>query len=187
MRGSSNKRKLLKYFVALVVLVVVGFVIRLLLLPSSASVNQSSKTSLKPALSVKQIQKDFPISLSNGKGEEILGLVMQLESVEIRDEIIVKGQKASSVEGRSFLVVNIKLKNSLEQAVEINSKDYLRLGVSENEWLAPDIHNDPVLVQAISTKPTRVAFPVNSDLRKFSLQLGEIAGDKEKLEIDFTQ
>src|SRR3989344_690054 len=182
----KNRRKLLVYFIVLVVLIAVGIVVKNSLSATSTP-NQSGKMTIKAATANKQLDKKFKIALKDGKGEEIDGIPMRLENIEIRDEIIVQGQKANSVVGRSFLVVNMKVVNALPQAVEVNTKDYLRLGVNENEWLAPDIHNDPVLVQAISTKPTRVGFPVDSGLTHFTLQLGEIAGEKEKVEIDFTQ
>jgi hypothetical protein len=52
-----------------------------------------------------------------------------------------------------------------------------------SELLAPDIHNDPVEVQAISTKPTRVGFPINDTDKKLTLFIGEINGQKDKVEL----
>lgn len=182
-----DRQKYIKYFIAIIALIALGLVVRALFSSRATSVEETTKMTLKAATADKQLAKEFKISLKDEKGEDVEGITMRLENVEIRDEIIVQGQKANSVAGRSFLVVNLKLVNSLQQAVEINTKDYLRLSVNENEWLAPDIHNDPVLVQAISTKPTRVAFPVDAGLTRFTLQLGEITGDKEKVEIDFSQ
>jgi len=187
-RGSLINRKLTRYLVIIVVIIIVGLLVRNFFASVDNSSNKSeNRPTLKGFIASKELQRDFPINLKDKEGEKIEGVKMRVENVELRDEIIVQGQKATSVSGRSFLVVNIKLVNELKQAVEVNTKDYLRLGVSEQEWLAPDIHNDPVLIQAISTKPTRVAFPVDSNLRRFTLQVGEITGDKEKVEIDFTQ
>lgn len=188
MRGSLDKRKYFKYAIVLIVVLAAAAIIRSVLVSGDTSIDQSQeKTTLDAPVANKELQKEISVKLVDEAGKEIGGVLMRLENVEMRDEIIVRGQKFNSVPGRTFLVINMKLVNSLTQAVEINTKDYLRLGVSENEWLAPDIHNDPVTVQAISTKPTRVAFPVDSNLRRFSLQLGEISGEKEVLEIDFTQ
>lgn len=182
-----NKRRYAKYLVAAVSIIGVGFLARNLLALGDNSSSQTTKTILKAATANVEIQKDYQVSVLNEDGEEVDGVLMRLENAEVRDEIIVQGQKANSVAGRAFLVINMKLVNELEQAVEINTKDYLRLGISEAEWFAPDIHNDPVLVQAISTKPTRVAFPVDGGLRKFSLKVGEISGEKETVEIDFSK
>ncbi len=186
--GSLNKKKIFKIVGALAFIFVLFVVARSVFSGASSEATGNSSV-LKSATVNKELGKEVGISIKDEDGEEVEKVTMRLENIELRDEIIVKGQKASSVSGRSFLVVNIKLSNSLEQGVEINTKDYLRLGsgTEPTEWLAPDIHNDPVLVQAISTKPTRVAFPVNADERKFVLQIGEIAGDKEKVELDLTQ
>jgi hypothetical protein len=185
--GNFNKRKTIKYFVILLVVLGAGLLVRSLFTTAGSSgIQANEQLSLKPMRASKELGKEVQISIKDSNGEEVDKVTMRLENVELRDEIIVKGQKATSVNGRSFLVINLKLSNPLEQGIEINTKDYLRLGEGQepNDWLAPDIHNDPVLVQAISTKPTRVGFPVNSDSRVFVLQIGEIAGDKEKVQID---
>ncbi len=188
MRGSlSTKRKFVRYLIVIAVIIASGAFVSLILSSRGNSSGTEKKEVLKSANAIKDIQKEFSISLLDEKGKEINGVTMRLENVELREEIIVQGQKASSLPGRAFLVVNMKIVNSLSQAIEVNTKDYLRLEMKENEWLAPDIHNDPVLVQAISTKPTRVAFPVDSNLNRFALQVGEIKKDKEKLEIDFSK
>ena len=166
---------------------VVGLIVRNSFAAGSSSIGAGEeKTVLADAIASKELNKEAPVVITDENGEDLKGVKMKIDNVELRGEIIVKGQKATSVAGRGFLVVNIKLINELEQAVEIQTKDYFRLGENgtDKEWLAPDIHNDPVLVQAISTKPTRIAFPVNVNTRKFILQIGEITGNKEKVEVD---
>lgn len=179
--------RFIKYFIFVLVIFVIAIAVKALS-ASSAPSSTSSKVQLKEAVATKPVSKDINIIIADEDGEELDPVTMRIDNVELREEIIVQGQKATSVEGRGFLVVNLKLVNPLESGVEINTKDYLRLGENDsNEWLAPDIHNDPVVIQAISTKPTRVAFPVNIETRRFSLQVGEIAGEKEIIEIDFNK
>ena len=69
--------------------------------------------------------------------------------------------------------------------IKINTKDFIRLSVNnnQNEWLAPDLHNDPVEVQAISTKNTRLGFPVNESDKNLVLQVGEIEGYKQQISL----
>jgi len=187
---SGRRLKYFKYVLILVVVLILGVIVKnALSSPGTSSSQAGEKMVLNSVISEKYIGKDLAIPLKDENGEEVSSLTMRIENVELRDEIIVQGQKATSVAGRGFLVVNLKLVNNLEQSVEVNTKDFLRLGLSgqeEAEWLAPDIHNDPVLIQAISTKPTRVAFPVDIERRQYVLQVGEIVGEKEKLEIDFS-
>lgn len=182
----GGKAKYIKYFVIIIVLLGIGIIIKNALTPSTESAKiASDKVQIKAAIATKELNKDIQIPVANEDSEDV-ALTMRIETLELRDEIIVQGQKATSVAGRSFLVVNLKLINPLEQGVEVNTKDYLRLEEDgKDEWLAPDIHNDPVLIQAISTKPTRLAFPIDAKARKFKLQIGEISGEKEVVEINF--
>ena len=72
------------------------------------------------------------------------------------------------------------------QAIEIDSKDYVRLSVNNSdEWLAPEIHNDPVEVQAISVKNTRLGFTINAKNESLKLLVGEIDKDKQEIELNF--
>lgn len=118
-------------------------------------------------------------------GGETRQLKYTLTDYEITDTIIVNGKTASSVSGRAFLIIDIKLDNPLENAVQINTKDYLRLSVNNSQsWVAPDIHNDPVEIQPISGKLTRLGFPINESDSGFSLQIGELSGPKEVITLD---
>lgn len=130
-------------------------------------------------------EKQFPIK--NDKGEELAKLKFVIENAELRDQLVVKGKKATAVKGRTFLVVNLKITNDYSKAIEINTRDYIRLSVNgnENEWMAADMHNDPVAIQASSTKNTRLAFPINESDKNLKLRFGEIKGEKETIDLKF--
>lgn len=179
-----NKNSLIFLGIIVLSLIAIFFLIGSKL--KSPSPISGQKTQVKDAKAVTGINQEFSFPLKDDKGKEVSRIKFFIENAEIRDEIIVRGQKATSARGRTFLILNLKLTNDLNQSVEINTKDYLRLGLSskENEWLAPDIHNDPVSVQAISTKYTRVGFAVNEGEKSFKLQIGEINGEKVVLDIN---
>jgi hypothetical protein len=114
------------------------------------------------------------------------GLTYTLVSAEQRNTIIINGQQATAAPGKVFFILNLKLKNDSNQDVVLNARDFIRLNVNNNaDWLAPDIHNDPVTVQAISTKMTRVGFPLNTKDAGFRLQVGEIKGPKTVVPVNF--
>jgi hypothetical protein len=145
---------------------------------SKQSGNQTVQTPTSKAL--QKIDKTFIFSFDNSKFAYVI------ESAELQDEIILKGQVATAVKGKSFLILNIKIRNDNKVAFEINTRDFIRLTVnSTNDKLAADIHNDPVLVQAISTKPTRLGFPIKNTDEHLVLYVGEIEGKKQEIVINF--
>lgn len=127
-----------------------------------------------------KINKTYSFPLKDQTGKEVSKFTYEVQNAELRDEILVKGQRATAVKGRTFLIVNLKITNNYDKDIQLNVKDFLRLISSKSpEKLAPDIHNDPVEVQAISTKYTRVGFPINDNDKDLSLQIGEITGTKD--------
>lgn len=160
---------------------------------SPANVNLASnlqKENLKPQLNqpkaTTDINKEFEFSLKNDAGREEGKIIYTLETADLRNEIIIKGQKATAVSGKEFLIINLKIKNDQNKEVTINSRDYIRLSAKDNTgWIAPDIHNDPVVVQPISTKYTRLGFAVDEINKSFKLQIGEINKDKTIVDLLF--
>ncbi len=126
--------------------------------------------------SVKEVNREFSFNLKNKEKTKIKYLI---ESAETVSEITVKGEKVKTLPGKSFLILNLKITNEGKQGIQMNCRDFVRLSLADREeWLAPDIHNDPVEVQAISTRYTRLGFPVPSGERKFTVKMGEIEGEK---------
>lgn len=192
--SSRNIKKFLKKspFIPVVILaVVVVFIISILFRAVTGSnnstvlsANQSSKAESPKTKADQKINKDFTFALKDENGKDVSKLKYTVENVQLQDEIIVKGERALAVEGRTFLIINLKITNDFKQSVQINSRDYLRLSANKStERLAPDIHNDPVEVQALSTKYTRVGFPINETDKDLMLQVGELTGPKESIKL----
>jgi regulatory protein YycI of two-component signal transduction system YycFG len=179
-RGSTKIKSL---FIVGIVLLIVGVGLYFFFNRNNNSTGQGSQSSASAARATENVNKDFNFPISKEKDANTLK--MTIEKAEFVDEIVVKGQKASAVPGRTFLILSVKLMNPSEQTIKMDTRNYVRLSVNKNdsEFLAPEIHNDPVEIQAISTKLTRLGFPVNTTDRDFVLQVGEIKGDKEKIEL----
>lgn len=172
-----------KFYIGLIVVLVLFLLARSISSPS----NSSGKIQVSPASETQSINKEFSFPLTNSEGEEISKIKFNLQDAELRDQIIVKGQRATAVEGRTFLILNLKITNDYDKSLEIDTRDYIRLSINgnEEEWIAPDIHNDPVEVQAQATKYTRVGFPINVSDESLKIRVGEIDGKKDTLDLSF--
>lgn len=133
------------------------------------------------------INKEFIFPLRDSSSIEVGKIKYTIENAQLMDEIIIKGQRATAIEGKTFLIINLKLTNELDQPIKINTRDYIRLIIDKNEQdlIAPDIHNDPVEIQPISTKLTRVGVPLDENFKTIQLKIGEINGEKTTLDINF--
>lgn len=137
------------------------------------------------AIAQQELNKVFNFSLKDQTGKEISKITYKIMNATLQDEIIVQGRRNVAVQGRVFLIMNLKIDNNYQQGIRINSRDYVRLKVNNSsEFLAPEIHNDPVEVQAISTKYTRIGFAINETDKNLVLQTGEINGPKETITLD---
>ena len=185
-KGSNYKPYLIG--IAVIVVVVVLLVKFNPFSNGSSAVAGASKTAIKDAIATQDLNREFKFPLKNEKGETLGEIKYVIENAEIRDEIVVKGKKASAVSGRTFMILNLKITNDTNQTISMNTKDYVRLFVNgnDNEPLSPSIHNDPVVVDAISVKPTRIGFAINETDTQLKIKIGEIQGEKQEvlLELD---
>lgn len=184
----KRPKKILPLVIPVILLVIVGLVLFQAFRPDTQSSAATPNTESKDVvIDSQELNKVYDFPLLDGNGEEIGSFSYEVQKAELRNEIIVQGQRASAVEGRVFLIVNLKLKNNLTQGLEINSRDYIRLSANDNkdDLLAPEIHNDPVEVQAISSKFTRLGFAINETDTNLVLIIGEIDGEKQEIELKF--
>ena len=183
-RYNFPKKKFSK--ILFILLLLVSLILAVRAVYSFLGGGSSQKSQVLGAKASETINKELTFPLRNEQGEEVSRISYMVEKAELMDQILVRGEKATAISGRTFLILTIKIKNDFDRSIEINTKDYIRLKIIGNdELLAPDIHNDPVTVQAISTKYTRVGFPINDSDRQLTLQLGEINGPKESIEVKF--
>lgn len=175
--------KLIKLSLIIVAIFVVLFIGIKIITPKSTP--KSSVQGMSTSQKHEDINKEFTFPVGADPVNQIK-MKFVVQSVELNNQIVIQGQPATAVPGRTFLIVNLKITNDFNESININTRDYVRLTVNKNEGelLAPDIHNDPVEVQAISTKYTRVGFPVNTTDNNFVLQIGEIKGDKQKIDLN---
>lgn len=190
-RMNGISRKKLSQILLLILLIVIGGLgLKTVINRKGVGANvEDRRIEVQGAKSNIDINKEFEFPLRNDNGEEVSTIKYRILNVELRDEIVVKGQKATAVKGRTFLIMNLKISNEYNQAIQMNTRDYVRLTLNNNEEerLAPDIHNDPVEIQAISTKFTRIGFPINDTDKNLKLHVGEITGEKKVIDLNYSK
>lgn len=136
-------------------------------------------------IATQELNKGFQFPLVDEKGKEVARISYVVESANLQDAFVFQGKLAKAVKGRTFLIFNLKITNPYNKTIQINSKDYLRVKLNgSNEQLASEIHNDPVEIQANSTKYTRIGLPINDTDKNIILIVGELQGKKETINLN---
>lgn len=140
-----------------------------------------------PALKVQTqaLNNEYLFPLKDYEGNEVTQVRYLLKQYEFTKEVSVNFQKATITNDKIVLVFDIEITNDSNSAFEIIARDYLRLSVNgTDKWLAPDMHTDPVEVRPHSTKETKVGFTINETDSNIKLQVGELEGEKDIIEIN---
>lgn len=185
----KNKKTNTAFYLPLAIIVIVILVLLFFVFRNttalSTTYNDDQRIDVQKPKATQTLNKNFSFPLKDDKGKEVSKIKYTLLTAELRNEIIVKGKEATAVKGRTFLILNLKITNDFDKTITINTRDYVRLIVNNNnEKLAPDIHNDPVEIQADSTKYTRVGFPIDDTDKNLTLIVGEINGPKQTIKLN---
>ncbi len=187
-----NKKHLKIIFPVVIGIIVLGVLVSLIRsLPDAKSqpATSSNNVTAPDALATINLDKKFSFPLKDDKGAVVGNFDYVIQSAALQKQIIVQGQRATAINGRVFMILNLKITNNLKKTIQLNTRDYIRLITVSggSEQLAPDIHNDPVEVQAISTKFTRVGVALDEkDAKKtIHLKVGEIDGTKQNIDLNF--
>lgn len=180
---SRNKKILLAVSSIIAVTLMAGMVLK----NKPSSTSKDKRITIQGPKAETKINRDFSFPIKDEKGRKVTTMVMYLDTAQLRDEIIVKGQKAYPVQGKTFLILDMRIKNDFDKPLEIRARDFFRLVVNgkETDKLAADIHNDPVNIQPLSTKQTRLGFFIKDTDKNLSLFVGELTGKKTKVPILF--
>lgn len=165
-----------------VVAIIVFSVLTFLLSSHSQPISPVASTFSK----VYTLNKDFTFPITDDKGTVLTTFQYAVVSLQRQNSIILQGQPAEAVADKTFLIVTVKITNPSQQSMQINSKDFVRFRLDNTkEWLAPEIYNDPLTVQAISTKYTRLGITIPQTVKKVTLQVGTISGNKASIPVNF--
>lgn len=179
------------YIGGFLVLLIVAFFIGRQFSPSSslgAITNGDGREEAPTPVATQGINKEFKFPLVDEEGKELAKITYFLESANLQDSFIYQGSKATAVKGRTFLIFDLKITNPFDKTIEVNARDYIRIKMNgTDEQLAPEIHNDPVEIQANSTKYTRIGLPINETDKDIILLVGELNGEKQTIKLNLSR
>src|SRR3989344_1417820 len=92
--------------IILTILGIIVFVIIIIIFKGSqgTTASKSSKPVAPVSLSKQEINKEFTFPIKDAGGKEISKVKLFVENASIQDDILVKGQRARAVQGRTFLI-----------------------------------------------------------------------------------
>lgn len=186
----SNIKRNHFVYALLAVLFIGTFLAGRFLAPNSGGFASSGdiREDVPAPVATQELNKSFSFPLLDQNGKEVAKIQYTLESANLQDAFVYQGKLAKAVKGRTFLIFNLKITNPYDKTIQINSKDYLRVRMgNSNEQLAPEIHNDPVEIQANSTKYTRIGLPINDTEKNINVTIGELNGKKETVSLNLSR
>lgn len=110
---------------------------------------------------------------------------MTITTANMTDSILVQGQTASARNGKTFLVVYADLQNNYQVALYATPLDLLRLVRPDGKRIAPSVSQGNVEIRPLSVKTTNVGFVVEPNEKSFTIEVGEIDGPKQAVQINF--
>ena len=185
--GKFPVKKRYLIIIGLIFIAIIAVIIYSLFHNKSNTALAQSQPSLAPALVTKDVNKTYSFPIKDSSGKQVSQFMYEIQQAELRNEIVVRGQKAAAVDGKTFLILDIKLVNNYDQAIDVNTRNFVRFGVDGDtkDLQAADIHNDPVNVQAKSTKYTKIALTVSSNTKKVDHYVGDINASKSQITVTF--
>ena len=112
-------------------------------------------------------------------------LLVTINGADIDNSLLIQGKRARTREGKTFLIINMEVENEFQVPLYIFPVDLLRLVREDGKKIAPSVHQGTVEIRPISTKKSNVGFVINPDEKNFKLEIGELSGEKQLLEISF--
>lgn len=177
-------KKVLFSLIAFIVIVVLGFTLLGRGGSKTKKGSQQSQVQSSNAKATVDINKDFEFKAVNVKKER-KSVRLTLLSAERKDEIKVKGETRTLPKGEDYLLLRLEIDNTTSEKLAITPSDLIRLEDENGKLFAPDYHNGAIVLEPLSVKRDLVSFMTTAKDKQFSLRIGELDGEKEKIDISF--
>jgi hypothetical protein len=172
-------------FIAVIVLILIFLFARVVVSARNrvSKVDNGVVTQESKLTAFVEINKSFEFKAIDASKKEV-PITFTIVSAERKDSIKVKGEDRKPVAGKDYLLLRIEMQNGKTQRVAIATSDRIRLD-ENGKLFAPDYHNGNVVIDPISTKKDIIAFAVDAKQKTFTFQIGELDGEKQKVEVNF--
>lgn len=175
----AKRHKIASVMVLVVVIATVAIILRS---PGKVPTALTSKTNFSPQVSV-DVNRKFGVPIRNANGEPTgNNLAITVSTVDRTKRILIQGKPATARDTKAFLILNLEIENSTTNQLNVKPVDFIRLQ-DAGQSFAPDVHNDIVKAEPVSIKKTRVGFVVDEDKTSFEFLIGELDGNREKVEV----
>ncbi len=133
------------------------------------------------------INKSFTVSARTSTGIRVrdANLNVKLTDATMANNLLVQSHKATTSKGKTFLIVDMEIENKYDVPLYALPVDLFRLIRADGEKIAPSVHQGTVEIRPISTKKSNVGFVVDPNGKNFKLEVGELLGTKDVIEILF--
>lgn len=159
------------------VIVVIGLIVIFLSRAGQGSTLATAKTSINQSFEVTARDKDgrslnrsFPVNVT---------------SAEKVSSVLIQGKRYKAREGKQFLLLNYEMDNSDKVVYYSNPTDLFRYLRSDGKKFAPTVHQGIVQVRPDSTKNSNVGFVIDANANNFTVELGDLDGQRQAVEIKF--
>src|SRR6185437_12325355 len=134
--GGSQFKKIKRFFkntpyipfviVGAIVLIIATIVIRGFVNnhPKTNTLGASTNNQVNVAkpLAQQTLNKNFDFPLKDATGKVVSKFNYEILSAEEDNQIIIKGQIATAVQGKTFLLLNLKITNNYDKDVQLNTR-----------------------------------------------------------------
>lgn len=177
--------KRIGFFIGVIVLILgIGFIGYSLITKTSLISASSQINKINRKI---DINKSYSYNLITKEGGDAGSLVLHVVSAEKTDVVMVKGEEIKAPADKIFLAINIEWDNKSAQSLSVDTVNYFRYLNAEDKLYAPAFYNEKVSVSPISIRNDKLAFVISANQKDIKIQIGELKGNKEIVELKFSE
>jgi len=172
-------RRRLALFIILVVALVLGFFF-------FKKIQTRRSPQFQPFQKTVTLDRKWDFVASDRTGAPLeTKITFSLMSSQKTNQIYVKNKPVRTTPENAFLVLSLELRNDTDKRVYFYSSDLVRLLTPDGKKFEADFKNPRLEIAPFSTKKDKLAFLVSASQNNFQIQVGEITGEKETININF--